>query len=56
MPQVKTLLSTFSAGELDPNLASRSDVTAYFQGCTQLKKFFFTSTRWSNEATWQFTY
>ena len=39
MPQVKTLLSTFSAGELDPNLASRSDVTAYFQGCTQLKNF-----------------
>ena len=39
MPQIKTLLSTFSAGELDPNLASRSDVTAYFQGCTQLKNF-----------------
>ena len=39
MAQVRTLLSNFSSGELDPNLASRNDVKAYFSGCKQLENF-----------------
>jgi len=39
MAQLKTLLTNFSSGELEPGLNSRTDVKAYFKGCKQLKNF-----------------
>lgn len=39
MPQAKVVQSTFSAGELDPNMVSRIDSDTYYEGAEQLRNF-----------------
>lgn len=39
MPSTRPTLTSFSAGELTPKLAGRTDVSVYYKGCSQLVNF-----------------
>ena len=39
MPQAKVIQSSFSAGELDPNMVSRIDSETYYEGAETLRNF-----------------
>ena len=39
MPPARPTLTSFSAGELTPKLAGRTDISVYYKGCSQLVNF-----------------
>ena len=38
-PRATPNLNSFNAGELDPKLSNRSDITKYYSGCRTLENF-----------------